>query len=221
MYGMTYAVPRGDADMMKWSPWRRAVIWMGSVRTLFSGYRSLWEEDRDVQDAKTWASAYEPQGGKHYEDAKNYALWRYELAQSHWDDLDKKADDIAKYAALVVTAIGAVGTAAVSQLCHIQTQSILWLLPSVGMSVIAFALAIIARSPTLLPIPGNARLLLGFADDQRITDADQMMALIAASLHTATVGLRVVVKEKARRVTLAAWALLFSLALLMIPLVRA
>jgi len=174
-----------------------------------------------VQKEKAWASAYEPQGGRHYEDAKDYALWRYELAQSHWDDLDKKADDIAKYAALVVTAVGAVGTVAVSQLCHLQAQSILWLLPSVGMSVIAFALAIIARSPTLLPIPGNAHLLLGFAEDPRIADAGQMMALVAASLHAATVGLRVVVKEKARRVTLAAWALLFSLALLTIPLIRA
>jgi hypothetical protein len=179
-----------------------------------------WQREDDYLDAIAWAKLYEPPAGRQYALAHDFALWRYGIAREHWNDLDRKADDNARYAGAIVAGAGVLGPLVLRY--AEQPSDRTWLLiPAVVIAFLAMAAAIVARRPMQLAIPGNARQFLGFAEDERIVDDQQVRALLGASLHTATVGMRAAVYVKARQVALSSWLLAISLLCLALPVVLA
>lgn len=177
-----------------------------------------WSRDADYARTKAWVKNYKPLPGKPYTQAHDYAVWRYALVRDHWDSLDNKANDITKYAAAVVAVIGVIASL---HPCNSVQKPLLgagWLVASLALSVIAFAIAVLARKPSGVSIGGDAKELLDFAEDSRITDEKQLDALVAASLHLATVGLRLSTTQKSRLVNWALVALFISILLLSFPL---
>jgi len=203
--------------------WSSIVAVWRSVARLGKPYGTISSRDDEYQAQVTWAKGYVPKAGKPYEQAHEYAAWRYDVLRDHWDALDKKADDIIRYGGILLTAVGTLSTILVVQ--HADDPKFwvgAWmLLPSFVLVAASIVLALLARKPESLTVPGNAREVLGFVEDDRITDEQQIRALIGAALHAATAGLRPLVTEKARRITVALIAMTIGLALLALPLVSA
>jgi hypothetical protein len=145
------------------------------------------------------------------------------LAESHWDALDKKADDVARYAGLVVTVVGVLAAVAGAQVRYPGVDRLpwAWVAAAFLLALAALGCAVTARVPTDLPTPGPARPLLDFAARSSGGDDGQIKAFIAASLHAATVELRLLVESKARAIAVSYWLLVVSLLLLVVPLLVA
>ena len=126
--------------------------------------------------------------------ALDHAKRKYDQTVTHFDAIDKKADDLMKsavtIAALLVGAIKALGVDVTG-----------WLICSFLAFLSTIILAAIARRPTLQATPGSVHEILGFVEDFRIRDRHQIEALVAASLRCAIVGTQLSIQWKSDQVS--------------------
>lgn len=174
-----------------------------------------WKDDAEYSEVFDWARGYAPMPGKHYGPALDHARAMHAIAVDHWDAMDRKADDVTRYAGIALTAIAVVATVSAANL------NAALFVPSFIAVLVGLLLAIWSRRPSALPVPGSARQVLSFAEAPRIQEEAQLHALIAASLVVATVGLRAAVDARAHRVMVASACLAVGLGLLLIPLCAA
>ena len=174
-----------------------------------------WKADAEYSEVCDWARAYRPIPGKPYRPALDHARAMHAIAADHWDAVDRKSDDIARYAGITLTAIAVAATVSAGNM-----NAALFVPPFVAV-LVGLALAIWSRRPSSLPVPGSARQVLSFAEDHRIEDEAQLDALVAASLVVATIGLRAAVDSRAHRVMVATACLAAGLGLLLIPVCAA
>lgn len=166
--------------------------------------------DPEYRTAHQWAQNYHPDTRKAYKPVSDYASWRYSSLSDCWEWLDKKADDVTRYATVLVSALGAIGGLIGSQVLGEQPRQAVWLTAPLLLAVVAFVLALKARPPSGFSVGGDIDRLLDLADTQDEADESQVQGAIAASLHVATTGLRLAVAKKAGEVTWAIGALFAS-----------
>ena len=166
------------------------------------------EADVDYQGAVAWARDFTPDPGKDsYSAALDHAKRKYDQGVSHFDGLDRKADELVRHATTIAALF-------VPAIMAFEIQVTGWLTLSFLSFLLTAALAAIARRPTPQPTPGSVREVLGFVDDFRIRDRFQIEALLAASIHCASVGLAVLILWKAEQLSRA--TALFVLGLLLL-----
>lgn len=168
------------------------------------------EHDPEYTHERTWGDTHHPHTVSPYGPVAEYAMWRYSVLSSCWDGLDKKADDITRYAMSLVTALGIAGGVVGARYMGAEPQQAAYLIPSFGLALVAFVLAVRARTPSAFSIGGDVRRLVALAETNG-ADEPAVKAAIAVSLHVSTTGLRIAVAEKARQVKCAIYWLFASI----------
>lgn len=169
-----------------------------------------FEQDAQYQEAVAWAREFSPEPGKEaYGAALQHAKEKYGNSVSHFDALDRKADDLMKIsvtvAALLVAAVRA-----------LQVEMTSGLIGAFLCFLAAVILCAIARRPSLQATPGSTREVLGFVEDFRIRDRFQIEALLAASLHCAAVGIQPQIRWKSDQVSRATGLFIAGIILLLL-----
>jgi hypothetical protein len=168
-----------------------------------------FEQDERYRDALQWGRDFSPEPDKDsYSAALEFAKKKCENNVSHFDGLDKKADDLMRIsvtvAALLVAAVRA-----------LEVKMTAWLIASFLCFLFAVILCAIARRPTIQATPGSVREVLGFVEDFRIRDRFQTEALLAVSLHCAVVGIQPQIRWKAEQLSRATLLFVVGIVLLL------
>jgi hypothetical protein len=154
--------------------------------------RPDFRQHRDWIEADTWyrVSLKSP-GPLLHPDVIAYADARFREAQAAYDAIDKKAE---AFFALVVAVAGAVLAA------HLERGPCWPCLPGLLLLLAAMWLLVRLHSPGPKATPSPIRGVLEFA-----ADGGSFLAFSAASMHCASVGLKVVTDWKAAQLRAAGW----------------
>ena len=170
--------------------------------------------DPEYRKADAWAKAYHPYIGGPYRPVWEYATRKHSLLLASWTVLDRKADDVTRYATLLIGAMGTIGGLVTSRTWHVVLIAPPWaiLVPFV-LIIGGFIAAVIAR----LPVTGSSgapitELAKRIEEDE---DADEatVQGWMSASLHVVITALRLSLERKAALVTGAILALFVGAAM--------
>ena len=191
-------------------------VW-ATIHLLFAPYHELWRSDRTFKDTEKWAKEYPPQPGKDYSIALAYAKDYYGILSDAFDALDQKADSLVKHTSALAALIAVIASAVniYSSGDHFSVPNVAGVLSllAVLLFILAAVVAIRACAPGYQAAPTSPAEIIRTIEDPKLQDDKQISGVQAASFHAASVGLRVAIEMKARRVALASGCLVVGLLL--------
>lgn len=155
--------------------------------------------DAEISDEAIWAPGYSPHGNEAvYSLIASYAEKQYDDILDHFDIIDKKADEHLRF---MTAAVGAVIALTASKLVIVAHS---WLaVLGVVLILVAFVIAMIARTPMSGSFPMTPRDMLAIADLETNPSKHQMESVIVASYQVAITGMRKAVEWKSGLVRVA------------------
>jgi hypothetical protein len=152
-----------------------------------------YRDFKNYKIAKLWYDAFEPTPDSDCSIVHEFALGKWEEANAARATVDSKAEGFLKFSSAGLAAIvAAIFSPAIS-------GAYLWLMQTaLGLAAISAALAAFARRRVIWPSPMETSDALEYASQ----DLNSQQAVIAASLHVATIGTAEHVAQKAKIVDL-------------------
>lgn len=166
----------------------------------FSGteIRNKVENNKTYQEAIKFAQTYEPKADRNYDWVIAHSIEEYKGLEHAVEALDSKADGLLKYLGAGTVIV----TLAISS-SNFGTWASAWqMVPCVTFLGLAVFFAARARAPEKTPTPLHTNKAFGFADTYEPAEAK---ASFAAMTGAASIGLTLVISEKAKLIRKAYW----------------
>jgi len=163
------------------------------------GLRKKIEDDTEFKDAQKFGQEYEPKDDVDYDWVRSHASEEFRCGEARITAIEAKADSLIKY-------LGA-GSGIVALL--VATAPKWQVIPTLAFLLLALLMAITALTPSEHPMLPRTSTALKFADEFQ---GKKAVGSFAAKTATATAGMAIAARHKARRVQLAFW--LFFLGML-------
>jgi hypothetical protein len=185
---------------------------MGITETLSPRYI----DDRDeFKEAAHFRETITPVQETDYEWAYDYSKEMYERYLKVYKDLDDKANEIVKYLG------GGAGLFTLGVILNVRPETagiVGYAIPSFLVALAAACIASTARLPALVCLPPDPETAFDYAN--RFASREIAKGAFIGEWHLASVGMKLAIDTKAKRVRLATWTFFGAIFLLIFPMFK-